>query len=213
MRSCEARQLVEGSYDLIAEAYLASKEGDNRDTYAPVERLAAMLPAGAVVLDLGCGAGVPVTQGLAQRFALTGVDISARQLELARRRVPAAHFIKADMTAVDFAPGTFDAVVSCYAIIHVPRAEQPGLVGRIYSWLKPGGLFLATWGMHEWEGSVADWHGRGATMWWSIFGAETNLDMLRAAGFEVESADTRKTNNETWLWVLARRPGEATDGS
>jgi SAM-dependent methyltransferase len=212
MRSCEAKQLVEGSYDLIAEAYLASKEGYDPDAYAPVEQLSTLLPTGAAVLDLGCGAGIPVTQRLAERFAVTGVDISGRQLELARAHVPTGHFIKADMTAVDFAPGAFDAVVSCYAIIHVPRAEQRGLVKRIYSWLKPGGLFLATWGMHEWEGSVADWHGRGATMWWSIFGAETNLDMLRAAGFVVENADTRTSNNETWLWVLARRCGEATDG-
>jgi len=213
MRKRDAKRLVKRSYDLIAEAYLASKEGEDPDTYAPVEQLSALLPAGAAVLDLGCGAAIPVAQRLAERFAVTGVDISARQIELARRYVPAGLFIKADMTAVGFTPGAFDAVVSCYGIIHVPRAEQLGLVKRIYSWLKPGGLFLATWAMHEWEGSVHDWHGRGTTMWWSIFGAETNLDMLRAAGFVVENADARTSNSETWLWVLARRPGEAADGS
>jgi len=213
MRNCEAKQLVERSYDLIAEAYLATKDSYEPDTYAPVERLATMLPSGAAVLDLGCGAGVPVTQWLAQHFAVTGVDISARQLELARVHVPTGHFIKADMTAVNFAPGTFDAVVSCYAIIHVPAAEQPDLVQRIYLWLKPDGLFLATWAMHEWEETIDDWNGWGAPMWWSHLGADANLGMLRAAGFAIVQADVRTSNNETWLWVLARRPDETSGRS
>jgi SAM-dependent methyltransferase len=213
MRSCEAKELVEGSYDLIAEAYLASKDAYDPDTYAPLEQLITMLPGGAAVLDLGCGAGVPVGQRLAQQFTVTGVDISARQLELARGHVPTGHFIKADMTAVDFARGAFDAVVSCYAIIHVPAAEQPDLVERIRSWLKPEGLFLATWAMHEWEETIDDWNGWGAPMWWSHLGADANLGMLRAAGFVIVQADVRTSNDETWLWVLARRCGEAADGS
>lgn len=213
MRSCEAKELVEGSYDVIAEAYLASKDAYDPDTYAPLEQLITMLPGGAAVLDLGCGAGVPVSQRLAQQFTVTGVDISARQLELARGHVPTGHFIKADMTAVDFAPGAFDAVVSCYAIIHVPAAEQPDLVQRIYSWLKPDGLFLATWAMREWEETIDDWNGWGAPMWWSHLGADANLGMLRAAGFVIVQADVRTSNDETWLWVLARRCGEAADGS
>ncbi len=208
MRKGEEKRLVETSYDLIAAAYLATKEGYDPGTYAPLEQLITMVPAGAAVLDLGCGAGVPVGQRLAQQFAVTGVDISARQIELARRHVPTGHFIKADMTAVDFAPGGFDAVVSCYAIIHVPAAEQAGLVRRIHTWLKPDGLFLATWTIRGWEETIEDWNGWGAPMWWSHLDADENLGMLRAAGFEVASGDTRTSNNETWLWVLARKPNE-----
>jgi len=206
MRKRDSKRLVERSYDLIAEGYLAAKESYDPDTYAPLEQVITTLPRGAAVLHLGCGAGIPVAQRLAERFEVTGVDFSARQIELARRHVPAGLFIRADMTSVDFAPGAFDAVVSCYAIIHVPRAEQHGLVQRIYSWLKPDGLFLATWAMHEWEETIEDWSGWGVPMWWSHFGADGNLDMLRAAGFTVENVDTRTSNRETWLWVLACRP-------
>ena len=48
---------------------------------------------GAPVLELGCGGGGPVTQRLAARFKLTGVDVSAHQIELARERVPTAEFV------------------------------------------------------------------------------------------------------------------------
>jgi ubiquinone/menaquinone biosynthesis C-methylase UbiE len=201
----EHKRLVEAGYDRIAEQYLAGKDPEAPVTLAALEELAAGLPEGAAVLDLGCGAGVPVTQWLAARFAVTGVDISARQLEMARGRIPGATFIQADMAALDFPPATFDAVVSFYAIIHVPREEQPALLANIHRWLKPGGAFLALWAMSEWEGSEADWQGWGAPMWWSHYDHDANLAMLRAAGFAITSAEVRTTEGETWLWVLARR--------
>lgn len=204
----DPKQLVEQGYDRMAEGYLASKGEDDHVMLSALEGLARKLPPGAAVLDLGCGAGVPVTRFLAERgFAVTGVDISARQLELAHQHVPNATFIKADMAALNFPPGTFDAVVSFYAIIHLPRAEQPALIARIHSWLKPGGSFLGTWGVSEWEGREENWEGWGAPMWWSHYGKDQNLDMLRSAGFEIISAEVRE-DKETWLWVLARRGRE-----
>lgn len=46
------------------------------------------------------------------------------------------------MTKVRFPPGSFRAVVSLYAIIHVPLPEQLPLFGRIHRWLVPGRLSL-----------------------------------------------------------------------
>ena len=204
----DPKQLVEQGYDHMAERYLQSKDADDAATLAALEELARSLPPGAAVLDLGCGPGVPVTRWLAGRgYAVTGVDISARQLELARQQAPGATFVKADMTALDFPPGTFDAVVAFYSIVHVPRGEQPALLRRIHGWLKPGGPFLATWATSSWEGSESDWEGWGAPMWWSHYGQDDNLDMLRAAGFNITSAEVRTHTfaggEETWLWALA----------
>jgi cyclopropane fatty-acyl-phospholipid synthase-like methyltransferase len=202
----DPRHTVESGYDRIAEQYLATKRAGAETIVAQLEQLAAGLPDGAAVLDLGCGAGVPALEWLAQRFTVTGVDVSARQLELARQRVPAATLIKADMTALELAAESFDAVVALYSIIHVPRQEQASLLERINGWLKPGGGFLATWAIHAWEGREADWEGWGAPMWWSTFGADKNLALLDAAGFAVGSAQQLTGNGETWLWVLAYKP-------
>jgi SAM-dependent methyltransferase len=86
----------------------------------------------ARVLDLGCGAGIPVARHLTAlgHYAL-GVDGSARQIALARRNAPLAEFIHADMAAIDFPTASFDAVAAFYSITHVPRSEHARLRGQI----------------------------------------------------------------------------------
>jgi len=201
----DRKRLVERGYDRIAERYLASKGALGPETEALLVALTSGLAADEAALDLGCGAGVPVTRWLAERLAVTGVDLSTRQLALAREAVPGATFVQADMGAVDFPPASFAAVVSLYAIIHLPREEQPALLARIARWLKPGGRFLATWPVIAWEGEDRDWQGWGAAMWWSHYGSEENLTLLHDAGFAIERTETRTGGDETWLWVLARR--------
>jgi 2-polyprenyl-3-methyl-5-hydroxy-6-metoxy-1,4-benzoquinol methylase len=205
------RRTVESGYDLMAEQYLAAKNPEDPLALEALEDVASLLPSAAAVLDLGCGAGVPVTRWLADRgFAVTGVDVSARQLDLARTYVPEATFIKADMTEVTFAPGSFDAVVAFHSIIHVPRTEHPVLLGRIHRWLRPEGIFLATMTLTDSEGRDDDWEGWGAPMVWSHYDEDTNVAMLREAGFVIRYAEPRTgggtgDESETWLWVLARK--------
>lgn len=201
----ERKRLVEQGYDRIAEQYLASKGALDPGTLALLDALVCGLEGDAVVLDLGCGAGMPVTRWLAERFRVTGVDLSGRQLALAREHAPGATFLQGDMAEVAFPAASFDAIASLYAIIHLPREEQPALLARIARWLKPGAGFLATWPITAWEDEERDWNGWGAPMWWSHHGAEANLTLLRDAGFVIERAETRTAAAETWLWVLARR--------
>jgi SAM-dependent methyltransferase len=202
---------VESGYDLMAEQYLATKDHEDPLALTALEDLASLLPREAAVLDLGCGAGVPVTRWLSDKgFAVTGVDVSARQLELARTYVPEATFIKADMTEVTFPPGSLDAVVAFYSIIHLPRTEHPALLGRIHRWLRPEGIFLATMTLTDYEGRDDDWEGWGAPMVWSHYDGDTNVAMLREAGFGIRYAEPRTgggtgDESETWLWVLARK--------
>ena len=178
------QDLVAHSYDAIAERY-AAWTGDAlsgvRARY--VEMLQEQIPAGAAVLDLGCGTGVPIARSLAAGFRVTGVDGSAHSIELARQNVPEAIFLQADMTRVAFPPESFAAVISSYAIIHVPRTEHAALLQHIAAWLQPGGLLIATMGATESEGTEEDW--LGAPMYWSHFDAETNERLVTAAGLDI----------------------------
>ena len=205
------RALVERGYDRVAERYLATKDPEDPLVLSALEEVARSLQPGAAVLDLGCGAGVPATRWLTERgFAVTGVDLSERQLDLARKLVPGATFLKADMTELNFDAGAFDAVVAFHSIIHVPRREHPTLLQKVRRWLKGDGLFLATLTLTDFEGEDGDWEGWGAPMRWSHYDAETNVAMLRRSGFAVVYAEPRAgggagDEEETWLWVLARK--------
>src|SRR5262245_52319126 len=204
----DPKKIVADSYDQIAQRYLAwSALSPSPERMRYLARLLDLLPGDAEVLELGCGAGVPVTQALAERCRVTGVDISTEQIALAERLVPDATFIQADMTALDFPAGSFDAVVGFYTLIHVPRAEHADLLGRIAAWLRPGGLLFATMGASDLpDGVEPDW--LGTPMFFSHYDAEKNRDMVRRAGLEILSAEESTEDEDgeqvTFLWVAAR---------
>jgi 2-polyprenyl-3-methyl-5-hydroxy-6-metoxy-1,4-benzoquinol methylase len=103
------------------------------------------------VLDLGCGSGVPIARSLADAgYRVTGIDISEVQVRRARERVPQADFIQVDATAAFFDDASFDAVVSLYALIHIPLAEQPPLLHYAEGGREPGvGVTAAQVGQDE----------------------------------------------------------------
>jgi hypothetical protein len=115
-----------------------------------------------------------------------GVDISPVQIERARGLVPAAEFQCADMTAVEFAPASFDAVVAFYSIINVPGAEQRALIHRVATWLAPGGVLLAMVGKVAGAWAEPDFRGvPGVTMYWSHADLAAGARWLAEAGFDV----------------------------
>lgn len=179
----DAKRLVRQGYDRISNAYRddAGAEDINYRLWLQTHLFPRLLSL-ARVLDLGCGNGVPATRMLAERFDVVGVDISDVQISRARRLVPTATFVRADIASVEFPPESFDAVVSFFALIHVPVEEQPGILGKVSAWLAPGGLFLATVGHHSWTG-VTDFH--GADMYWSQADASTYWAWLSDVGIDV----------------------------
>jgi SAM-dependent methyltransferase len=82
------------------------------------------------------------------------------------------------MTALHLRPASLDAVVSFYALIHVPLADQQALFPAIRSWLRPGGYLLAITGARHWTGTETY---LGADMFWDHADTATYLHWLAAA--------------------------------
>lgn len=203
------KRVVAEGYDRIAEGYLRWRlSGVVERHFEYVRRLIEGLPPDARVLDAGCGAGEPYTCTLAASCDTVGVDISGGQLALARRALPAVAFARADMCALPFRAGAFDAITALYSIIHVDRTEHEALLRDLHRLLRPGGRLLAVLGAREWEGTEDNWLGLGATLFWSHFGAEENLELLRRAGFRlIESSREPDVEGGEHLFVLAEKPG------
>jgi 2-polyprenyl-3-methyl-5-hydroxy-6-metoxy-1,4-benzoquinol methylase len=159
------------------------------------------------VLDLGCGNGIPVARRLAAAgHKVIGVDFSRVQLRRARRLVPAATFVQADIATLTLPAASFDAVVCLYALFHLPLEEQPQLLGRIAGWLRPGGWLLVTTGHRAWTGAQEGWLGGTVPMWWSHAGAATYRAWLEAAGLRVTAEDFVPEGEGGHALFWARRP-------
>jgi SAM-dependent methyltransferase len=199
-------ELVGAGYDAMAdtwESWSAQVTDDPRHEW--LARLVELVPAGGRVVELGCGNGTFETRELARRFRLTGVDLSAEQLRRARARVRDAAFLRGDLTTVEFAESSLDAVCAFYVLNHVPRDLLPGLFARVHTWLRPGGLFLATLGASDLENWEGEW--LGVPMYFSGYAPERNRELLSA--FELVTDEvvsiTEPEGAVTFHWVLARR--------
>lgn len=122
------------------------------------------LQAGAKVLDVGCGTGasaLPAAQVVGKDGFVVGVDLAARLLDRARSKAMAGNldnveFRVADMTALNYPDGSFDAVVSVFSIFFVPDME--GLVRELWRMVRPGGkLAVTTWGPRIFEPAYSRW--------------------------------------------------------
>lgn len=200
--SKQKAQIVRKGYTKIAEKY------HNQRSIYPNKKLLLKfikyLPKNSRVLDLGCGAGVPVSKFLADnRYKVTGIDFSDGMLRLARKNVPKAKFLKMDMTKLRLKENSFDGAVSFYAIIHVPREKHSRIYRGIHKILKNNAIILANAGGNkEWEEIANDY--MGVPMFWSFYSPKRTLSIIKNAGFDVIWNRILKLGGETQFWVMAR---------
>jgi SAM-dependent methyltransferase len=99
------------------------------------------LPAGANVLDLGCGSGI-FTNLLCQRgYNATGLDLSRKLLNLARLKFPRIAFVEGDVEDLPFQSGGVDGVLLSGIVHHLPAPQRCS--AEVHRVLRPGGHFVA----------------------------------------------------------------------
>jgi SAM-dependent methyltransferase len=141
-----ANQTVANDYDSFAEAYAAETETSLANAY--YERPAILALAGDVtghrILDAGCGSG-PLSAALRDRGAIvTGIDSSAKMLELARQRLGA----RADLHLADLGSplplpdGRFHDVIASLVLHYLE--DWAGPLGELRRVLKPGGRLIVS---------------------------------------------------------------------
>lgn len=193
---------IRAAYDDIAPAYADERSASSQDMDV-LEAFLDTLPAGGVVLDAGCGQGVPILQRVQSSRASMGLDFSREQLELARATVSAVPLIQADVTTLPLRDDVLTAITAFHTLIHIPRSAQPAVIGEFARILSPGGRVLVTDGPEEWTGSNPDWLGTGVEMEWHISGAATTKTHLRNAGFQIER-EWELTTDEHWVYLQAK---------
>lgn len=194
--------LVKTGYNQCAKNYAANRDLFKNQKY--LEDLAKELSAGAEILDIGCGSGVPIDKFLLGKgFKVTGIDISEEMVRLAKENLPTGRFMVKDMTEIDFSENSLDAIVSFYAIFHIPREEHLPLLKKLHALLKIDGYLLITMGSSDWEGIEDDFH--GAKMFWSHYDKDKNVGLVKQAGFQIIYDMVDTSGGEKHLVIFAQK--------
>lgn len=192
---------VEKGYDKIAEEYSSTRDQFKNEKY--LQKLNNLLKPNSTILDIGCGAGKPVDEFFVKHgHKIIGIDISRKQIELAKKNLPKANFAVKDMDTLSPNEYSVDAVISFYAIFHIPRDRHRQLVTTIYSFLPNGGYILITMGASEWEGKE-NFH--GVEMYWSHYNEEKNKKIIQNSGFEILLNEIDTSGGEKHQVIIAKK--------
>ncbi|MCC5867981.1 MAG: methyltransferase domain-containing protein [Gammaproteobacteria bacterium] len=186
----------------------------NRYSQVSLERLADALPLSGEesVLDLACGTGrlAEILRGRHPRLTVTGMDLSADMLEVARGRLPEderTHWHQGSMESLPFPDASFDAV-SCSSAFHLVP-DQSRAMAEMVRVLRPGGhLCMVDWCRQVPQIHFIQWLARLAGRQYRRILNRSELEaMMQDSGLSVLGVEQF---NATWFWVmmcmLARRP-------
>lgn len=88
------------------------------------------------VLDLACGTGRFLS------LATTGVDVSAKMIEVARTKHPDKELIHASADQIPVESGSYDAVFSLHLFMHLGKAKIQAIINECYRILRPNGVLI-----------------------------------------------------------------------
>ena len=183
--------LIREGYDRIAARY--AERRDQKSSIPYLRILNDKLAANSLVLDLGCGAGLPVDRWMIDHgHRVIGLDISREMLSLARRNIPTARFELRDMATLEVGEYAVDAVVCLFAMFNIDRSLHRKFLCTLHSFIRPGGFLLLTTGRADWEGEEGF---LGTQMVWSHFDRPTNRTLLEATGFAILLEDLHRGNS------------------
>ncbi len=147
-----------------------------------LDRFCALLPAGAAVLDIGCGSGLPIARELIRRgFDVTGVDGTPTMLAQFQRNLPGIAVHLADMRQL-LLSRRFAGLIAWDSFFHLSPEDQRGMFSRFQAHAAPGAALMFTSGDAEGE-AIGELE--GDPLYHGSLDPEEYRNLLADAGFAV----------------------------
>jgi SAM-dependent methyltransferase len=203
---------IRRSYDILAERYSAQL-GDEL-VYKPLDRafLGALIEqhlAGTSFVDLGCGPGHVTAWLAAHGVAAVGIDMSPGMVAVAQREHPEVEFRQGDLLSLPASDGEFGSAVAFYSIIHLGADELVPAFSELRRVLVAGGRLLVAFHVGNEIRHVEELWGQGVDLDFRFLETAAVVEMLDAAGFEIEAQLERRNYPEEVetrrAYVMARR--------
>lgn len=189
----------ENSYEEFARQFIAARS--RTIGLALLQQWMVRLPAAAVVLDVGCGFGVPVTTALVQQgFRVQAIDGSPTLVAAFRKNLPAVQVECLPVQQANWARQSFDGIVMVGLLFLLPAQEQATLLAKLAVALRPGGklLFSAPAQACTWQDGLT---GQACLS----LGKHHYGSLLQQGGLQLESCEVDDGENH---YYLATKPAE-----
>jgi len=161
-----------------------------------LDRFAAGLPAGATILDVGCGSGWPIGAALLERgLQVIGVDASPGLIAHAQATLPAGVWSVGDMRE-SLPLGPFDGVLAWHSLFHLSPDDQKKVLPKLAACVAEGGRLMFTSGQAYGE-TIGQW--RGEPLYHASLDPEAYRALLADAGLRVEY-----DRAESGVWLCRR---------
>ncbi len=175
---------------------------------AAIGRLAAVVPRGARVLEIGSGPGRDAAAMEAAGLRVRRTDVTPAFVQMLRADGYDADVLDplVDDLADPAAPGTpYDAVWANACLLHVDRDDLPAVLARLARATRRGGVLHAS--LKEGDGEAWSVHGRvSSPRRFTYWREEALRSVLDGAGWSVEHVGHDDSpHGDRWLEVLATR--------
>lgn len=128
------------SHDALAHEYDAGRIGYAADLYDLIVEYG--VGSNAKILDVACGTGLASRPFIENGYDVTGVDDSQGMLDVARRRLPEATWVRGRAEALPFDDASFDVTLSAQALHTFDREAALREMVRV---LRPNGIVALWW--------------------------------------------------------------------
>lgn len=186
-------EVIRENYDRLAAEYTAhiSNELQHKPLDCELLRRFAEQTRDGEVCDMGCGPG-HVARFLHQaRANVSGLDLSPRMVEEARRLCPQISFRQGNMLALDIPDDSLAGITAMYAIVNIPKESLPQVFSEMQRVLKPGGILLTAFHIGDETVDVPELWGEKVTMPFFFFDPGQIRIMLERAGFVIDEVVER----------------------
>ena len=191
-------------YDLIAEWY-ASERVDQ--TGVPeATALASSIPRESLVLDIGCGNGLPITRALlSSGHRVIGLDSSSAMLANFRHNCPETFAVRGIVQSCPFADCTFDAAVAWGVMFHLNPEDAIRAIANVSRIVKRGAPFLFTSGdADSFDGKEGKMN--GVTFRYFSYSVHRYRRILGDHGFTLVDVHVDSGNNTYYVAKKAEPP-------
>jgi SAM-dependent methyltransferase len=187
------------AYQAAAEQYRAQTSTTSDAVLAFLDRLAAAVPPGANVLELGSGPGRDAALLEERGLKVTRTDATPAFVEMMRADGHDARVL--DVRNGEFG-GPYDAVLADAVLLHLTRAEFAAALHKARAAVRNGGLLAITLK----EGDGDEWHSRklGLPRYFAYWREPELRAELAAAGWRPRWLAQVPGQTEPWLHALCR---------